>query len=138
MRVLSDDIWMMFTSETIQRRTEVRDQTMDHVVQYRELIRRILTARAAVPYSHGDMQCETAFDEKNDRYLLIRTGWDGPRSAYGVVLHLDIIDGKIWLQCDNTDAVVAHDLERAGVPKKDIVLGFQPPEVRPLTEYAVA
>ena len=39
---------------------------------------------------------------------------------------------------DNTDAVVAHDLERAGVPKTDIVLGFQPPDVRPLTEYAVA
>jgi hypothetical protein len=53
-------------------------------------------------------------------------------------MHLDIIDGRIWIQCDNTDFVVAHDLERAGVPKKDIVLGFQPPEVRPLTEYAVA
>ena len=71
---------------------------------YRNIIRRILTEYANIPYSHGDMRCLPVFDEKQDRYLLIRTGWDGPRSAYGVVIHLDIIDGKIWLQCDNTDA----------------------------------
>jgi hypothetical protein len=33
---------------------------------------------------------------------------------------------------------VAGDLEAAGVPKTDIVLGFQPPQVRPHTEYAAA
>ncbi|MFN0112370.1 MAG: element excision factor XisI family protein, partial [Blastocatellia bacterium] len=33
---------------------------------------------------------------------------------------------------------IATDLEEAGVPKEDIVLGFQPPKVRPYTEYAVA
>jgi hypothetical protein len=84
------------------------------------------------------MRSEVVFDEGHDRYLLLTLGWNGPRSAYGVTMHLDIIDGKIWIQCDNTDAVVANDLERAGVPKKDIVLGFHPPEVRPLTDYAVA
>jgi len=111
---------------------------MDSLKNYPGIVRRVLTEYASIPYSHGDMRIVPIFDEKNDRYALIRMGWDGPDSAYGVVMHLDIIDGKIWIQCDNTDAVVAHDLERAGVPKKDIVLGFQPPEMRPLTEYAVA
>jgi hypothetical protein len=111
---------------------------MDSLRNYRTIIRRVLTEYAIIRYSNGDMYSVPVFDETNDRYLVIRMGWDGPHSAYGVVMHLDIIDGKIWIQCDNTDAVVAHDLERAGVPKKDIVLGFQPPEVRPLTEYAVA
>jgi XisI protein len=111
---------------------------MDTVRKYRDIVRQILTEYASIPYSHGDMRIEAVFDENNDRYALIRLGWNGDDSAYGVVMHLDIIDAKIWIQCDNTDAVVAHDLERAGVPKKDIVLGFQPPEVRPLTEYAVA
>jgi XisI protein len=111
---------------------------VDTLKNYRSIIRRILMENANIPYSRGDMRNLPVFDEAHDRYLLITIGWDGPRSAYGVVIHLDIIDGKILIQCDNTDAVVAHDLERAGVPKKDIVLGFQPPEVRPLTEYAVA
>jgi len=111
---------------------------MDTLNNYRSIVRRVLTEYANIPYSRGDMRHMVVFDEEHDRYLLLTLGWDGPRSAYGVVMHLDIIDGKIWIQCDNTDAVVAHDLERAGVPKKDIVLGFQPPDVRPLTEYAVA
>ncbi|HMB28005.1 MAG TPA: element excision factor XisI family protein [Blastocatellia bacterium] len=29
-------------------------------------------------------------------------------------------------------------MEEAGVPRSDIVLGFQPPDVRPLTGYAIA
>lgn len=111
---------------------------MDSLKKYRSIVRQVLVEYADIPYSRGDMHSETVFDETNDRYLVIRMGWDGPHCAYSVVIHLDIIDGKIWIQCDNTDAIVAHDLERAGVPKSDIVLGFQPPEVRPLTEYAVA
>jgi hypothetical protein len=108
---------------------------MGSLESYRNIIRRILTEYASIPYSHGKMHSMPVFDNENDRYLVVTIGWDGPRRVHHIVIQLDIIDGK---KCDNTDAVVAHDLEHAGVPKKDIVLGFQPPEVRPLTEYAVA
>jgi hypothetical protein len=33
---------------------------------------------------------------------------------------------------------IATDLLEAGVPKEDIVLTFHSPEMRPLTEFAVA
>ena len=110
---------------------------MGSLESYRAIIRRVLTEYASIRYSHGNMRSMPVFDSENDRYLVVTIGWDGPRRVHHIVIQLDIIDGKIWIQCDNTDAVVAHDLEQAGVPKKDIVLGFQPPEVRPLTEYAV-
>jgi XisI protein len=32
---------------------------------------------------------------------------------------------------------MANELLREGVPKEDIVLAFQPPEVRKFTEFAV-
>jgi hypothetical protein len=54
------------------------------------------------------------------------------------VVSLEIISGKVRLQADNTDLRIAERLEEAGIPKGDIVLGFQPPSVRPYTEYAVA
>jgi hypothetical protein len=111
---------------------------MDTVEKYRGIIRRVLMDYVNLPVNQGDLRYLPVFDREHDRYLVIVTGWNGPRRLHNIVIQLDIIAGKIWLQCDNTDAVVAHDLERAGVPKKDIVLGFQPPEVRPLTEYAVA
>ena len=68
----------------------------------------------------------------------LREDWDGSRRIYGPVVSLEIIDGKVWLQADNTDLRIAERLEEAGIPKDDIVLGFQPPHVRPYTAYAVA
>ena len=57
---------------------------------------------------------------------------------HGIVAHLEIIDGKIWIQRDGTEYGIAHELEASGVPKQRIVLGFHPPEIRPRTQYAAA
>lgn len=54
------------------------------------------------------------------------------------MIHLEIINGKVWVQADNTDLAIARELVRAGIPKNDIVLGFYPADVRPYTEYAAA
>lgn len=43
----------------------------------------------------------------------------------------------MWIQRDGTEDGIALDLENAGIPKDHIVLGFKPPEVRPMTGYAV-
>ena len=41
---------------------------------------------------------------------------------YGPVLHLDIIDNKIWIQQDGTEVGIANELVELGVPKQDIIL----------------
>ena len=41
-------------------------------------------------------------------------------------MHLDIIDGKIWIQHDGTEIGVANELVEMGVPKEDIVLAYHP------------
>jgi len=51
---------------------------------------------------------------------------------------LEIIAEKFGLQAENTKLRIVERLEEAGIPKGDIALGFQPPHVRPYTEYAVA
>lgn len=51
---------------------------------------------------------------------------------------IDILDGKVWIQRDGTEYGIARELEKAGIPKHHIVLGFHTPDVRPFTEYAVA
>ena len=38
---------------------------------------------------------------------------------------------------DGTDRPIATELERAGIPKEDIVLAEQHPDLRPHTGYAV-
>ena len=53
-----------------------------------------------------------------------------------VAVHVEVRGDRVWLQCDNTDLVVAEDLVAAGIPKSSIVLGFRAPELRPHTGYA--
>ena len=51
--------------------------------------------------------------------------------------HVDIIDGKIWVQHDGTEDVIADQLVEKGVPKQDIVLAYHAPNVRKYTDFAL-
>jgi hypothetical protein len=52
-------------------------------------------------------------------------------------MHIDIKDGKIWIQHDGTEVGIATLLLEQGVPANDIVLGFHTPFMRQFTEFAV-
>jgi hypothetical protein len=106
--------------------------------RYRQTIETVLSEYAALPYSYAPIRAEVVFDRTRDRYLWMDVGWDKDRRVHGCLVHIDLIDGKIWIQRDGTEEGIAADLERAGIPKEDIVLGFRPPELRPYTGYAVA
>lgn len=108
---------------------------LDH---YRQVIETILSEYASLPYSYANIQSEVVFDRSRDRYLWMDVGWDSDRRIHGCLVHIDLIDSKIWIQRDGTEEGIAADLERAGIPKEHIVLGFRPPELRPYTGYAVA
>ena len=106
--------------------------------QWRDIIEQVLRDYAAIPYSYSEVKKETVFDRKQDRYLILVVGWEGSRYEHGCTIHIDIIGDKVWIQRDGTEEGIALDLENAGISKDHIVLGFKPPEVRPLTGYAVA
>ena len=65
-------------------------------------------------------------------------GWSAGKRVHFLLVHVDIIDGKVWIEKDNTEDGVASELVQAGVPKAHIVLAFRSPEMRKLTEFAVA
>ncbi|WP_017652822.1 XisI protein [Fortiea contorta] len=119
---------------------------MDTLEQYRQLIRNILIEHTQIPFSIGDIQFETVFDSQQDRYLLMILGREPAydlsptvtRRVHGCLIHVDIIDGKIWIQRDGTEEGIATELVRAGVPKDRIVLGFRSEELRRDSDFAVA
>ncbi len=111
---------------------------MDRVARYREIVRRILEEYAQYKPSHGQIDTELIVDRDKDHYELMHVGWDGPRRVHGSVIHIDIIGGKVWIQYDGTSHPVAEELLAAGIPREDIVLGFHPASVRPLTDFAVS
>lgn len=47
---------------------------------------------------------------------------DASTRIYDCAVHLDIADGKIWVQHDGTEDAIAVQLVEKGVPTQDIVL----------------
>jgi hypothetical protein len=110
---------------------------MDRVERYREIVRRVIEEYASYKPSHGRIDTEAIVDRDRDHYEVMHVGWDGVRRVHGTVIHIDIINGKVWIQYDGTNRPVAEELIAAGIPREDIVLAFHPAELRPHTGYAV-
>jgi hypothetical protein len=113
---------------------------MDKIAKYRQYIQELIQKKADYSLNFAeDVEAQTIFDVQRDHYQLVYVGWrqNGLRD-YGCLLHLDIKDGKIWIQYDGTEGGIAYQLLDLGVPKEDIVLGFQPVKVRQYTEFAIS
>ena len=110
---------------------------MEKLEQYRNYIQQVLLDHAKRSSSNDGVETQIIFDPERDHYQLMYVGWYNKRRVYGPVLHLDIKDGKIWVQWNGTEEDIASSLVELGVLKQDIVLGFQAPYKRQFTEFAV-
>ena len=111
---------------------------MDRLATYREIVKRLITEYVTWKPSYGDIEVETIFDESQNHYELVYAGWNGYRRIHGAVIHVDIRDGKVWIQHDGTEGGIAEELVRAGIPREHIVLAFHHPDKRKYTQFAVA
>jgi len=68
---------------------------------------------------------------------VMQVGWHGDRRVHGAIIHIDIRAGKVCIEHNGTDARLAEELVAAGIPRKDIVLGFHPEELRSLSGFGV-
>ncbi|MEC4884734.1 MAG: XisI protein [Scytonema sp. PMC 1070.18] len=108
------------------------------VEQYRQYIRYLLSERqkrASMSRKSEEYEVQTIFDEQQDHYQLLYVGWRGNKRDFGCILHLDIKDGRIWIQHDGTEVGIANQLVEMGVPKQDIILAFHEPYIRQFTEF---
>ena len=109
---------------------------MERIETYREIILQVLREHTEIPDDYHDIVDEIIVDREADRYLWMARGYQKHKRIHACIVRIDIIDGKLWIQQDNTEGI-APELEQHGIPKEHIVLGFRPPEIRPHTGYAV-
>jgi len=107
------------------------------IEEYRERVQQLLAHYQTPPFLQEGVETQLLVDTQHDHYQLVNVGWDNGQRVYGVVVHIDIKDDKIWLQQNLTDQLVAEDLVELGIPKERIVLGFQPVYMRKYTDFAV-
>ena len=116
---------------------------MDKVTKYKQIVRRVVEEVAALsPEVEDGIENQLITDDEHGHYLYFGVGWAKENSGwiYASFIHIDIkADGKVWLQHDGTDLRIADKLEVYGIPKSNIVIGFQAPAVRKYMKgYALA
>jgi hypothetical protein len=111
---------------------------MASIDEYPAIIRRIVEDYAQIKPAVGEIESELIIDEAKGHYQLMRIGWLNGYRVHGVLIHVDLRDGKFWIQHDGTESGIASELVTAGVPNQSIVLAFKPPEMRKYTEFATS
>lgn len=114
---------------------------MDKVTRRKKIVSQLVEEIGKLGVKPNDpVQSQIIKDESAGHYLLFNNGWEKEdKRVYGCYLHIDVSEnGKIWLQHDGTDLIVADKLMEKGIPKSDIVLGFHAPFIREDTGFAVA
>ena len=112
---------------------------MDRTTRYRQIIQSILKEYAR-QFNHKPQGVEViaVCDETTDTYAIVNVGWDGKERLNATTVLMRIVNGKIWVEEDRTMYGFVDELLSAGILQSDIVLGFQSPQMRQFTEFAVA
>jgi hypothetical protein len=76
-------------------------------------------------------------DDQNGHYQLLNVGWHGSQHTHSILVQIDVKGDFVWIQADNTEYNIVDALLEQGVPQNRIVLGFQAPYKRALTDFAV-
>lgn len=108
---------------------------MAEIATYQRYIQEILRSFIA---TEDDERLKLVCDTTRNHYQLLSIGWeDEIKRILNIIAHVDIIDGKIWIQRDFVEPSISEHLLALGVPPSDIVLGFQPPYKRVYSDFAV-
>jgi XisI protein len=111
---------------------------MDSTVEYRKIIESVLQQYTQIVYANMAIKNRAAFDRDRDQYLILSEGWNKQQHIHSCLIHIEIINSKVWIQIDGTEDGIAEELMAAGIPKTEIVLGFHEPEIRSHTGFAIA
>lgn len=99
---------------------------------YRQAVLQFLTQDSGQSADRESIETQPIFDRGADRYLILNMGWHGQERVYSVLIHLEIRDGKVWIQRNQTESEIEAELVALGIPQEDIVRGLIPPEYRAL------
>lgn len=92
----------------------------------REKVKQVISQYARLTPSHGQIRLDTVFDETQDRYALMQTGWNQGCRVRGNLIYITVQNDRIYLEYDGMEQGITQDLLDLGVPSEQIVLAFLP------------
>jgi hypothetical protein len=89
----------------VGRWAKIKDNCSMEIEHYRQIIQDLILERLQKQCSPEEVETQAVLDTERDHYLLLHTGWRGNSRTHGCSIHLDIKDGKIWIQHDCSKAL---------------------------------
>jgi len=112
---------------------------MEKITRHKDIVHQLFEEMLNKRTSLIDITTHYIKDEEHMHFQLMNDGWRDLKRFYGCFLHVQVKqDGKVWIHHDGTDLGIAQFLVQRGIPKEDIVLGFQAPYKRKYTGFAEA
>lgn len=96
-------------------------------MSYRQIVKDVLNKYARLRPSHGSIRLDTVFDEQQDHYALIQSGWDRSVRVRGNLLYVTLRKDKVYIEYDGIKQGIQRELIKRGIPKDKIVLAFLAP-----------
>jgi len=99
---------------------------MDTGTSYGDIVKSVINKYAKLRPSHGQIRLDTVFDDKQEHYALMQTGWDQGIRVRGNLIYITICDEKVHIEYDGIERGIVNDLITQGVLQEDVVLAFLP------------
>jgi len=99
---------------------------MDTGTSYGDIVKSVINKYAKLRPSHGQIRLDTVFDDKQEHYALMQTGWDQGIRVRGNLIYITICDKKVHIEYDGIERGIVNDLITQGVLQEDVVLAFLP------------
>lgn len=109
---------------------------MDRLKQQQQYVTELIKRFASYKPALGDIEMQAVTDHEHGHYQVMSVGWDDDERVHDCVIHIDLKDGKVWIQHNATDVDIAEELIEQGLAKSEIVLGMHPHQLRQYTGYA--
>ena len=89
--------------------------------------------------SANGLKVMTIIDKERNHYQAISHGFQQSPKKYvfSILFHFDIIEDKVWFQCNHTDLLIEEELLKLGIPKSDIVFGWLPEYARAYSGWGI-
>ena len=110
---------------------------MDRVKEQQQRVIELINRFANIKPALGNIENQAVIDTQHNHYQVMSVGWDKDERVHDCIMHIDLKDGKVWIQSNATDVDIAEELLEEGLTKEEIVLAMHPLHLRKYTGYAV-
>ena len=99
---------------------------------YQNCIKDVLRRYQTLTTEHTHVEC--IFDDERQSYMALRVGWAKYKRIHLCLVHIDLCDDTVLIQCNNTEDLIATELAEMGIPREKIRLGFVPEDAGVIPE----